>query len=286
MDSVFSEFFGTALKLFALMTPPAVLSAFLSGTKSYPTARKRATAIHTGVAVFVIGVVLYFFGESIFGVFGFTLDAFRIGSGVLLFLTAVSLMNETTDHPSMPVDADISVVPLAIPLCMGPASIGTVMVMGASASTPQERLIGAAALLVASGGVLLLLLMAESVEKVLHRTGIAVLSKLTGLLLAAIAAQVIFTGIQSYLGRGLPGESSTPSGGPEEDAVFQLLKSLPYFGFGIHDYGAAPSHGFAQRSARYQHKARPFGAAGQAEVIARTEQNGSTRRNFEFLLKA
>ena len=73
------------------------------------------------------------------------------------------------------------------------------MVMGASASTPQERLIGAAALLVASGGVLLLLLMAESVEKVLHRTGIAVLSKLTGLLLAAIAAQVIFTGIQSFL---------------------------------------------------------------------------------------
>ena len=119
---------------------------------------------------------------------------------MLLFLTAVSLMNETTDHPSMPVDADISVVPLAIPLCMGPASIGTVMVMGASASTPQERLIGAAALLVASGGVLLLLLMAESVEKVLHRTGIAVLSKLTGLLLAAIAAQVIFTGIQSFLG--------------------------------------------------------------------------------------
>ena len=58
----------------------------------------------------------------------------------------------------------------------------------------------AAALLVASGGVLLLLLMAESVEKVLHRTGIAVLSKLTGLLLSAIAAQVIFTGIQSFLG--------------------------------------------------------------------------------------
>lgn len=85
MDSVFSEFFGTALKLFALMTPPAVLSAFLSGTKSYPTARKRATAIHTGVAVFVIGVVLYFFGESIFGVFGFTLDAFRIGSGCCCF---------------------------------------------------------------------------------------------------------------------------------------------------------------------------------------------------------
>ena len=199
METIFSEFFSTTLKLFALMTPPAVLSAFLSETKSYSTQRKRSTAIHTGLAVFVIGLILYFFGESIFSIFGFTLDAFRIGSGVLLFLTAVSLMNETLEHPAMPVDADISVVPLAIPLCMGPASIGTVMVMGASAVSLRERFIGALALLVASGGILLLLLMAESVEKVLHRTGIAVLSKLTGLLLAAIAAQVIFTGIHSFL---------------------------------------------------------------------------------------
>ena len=199
MDSLLSEFFSTALKLFALMTPPAVLSAFLSGTKTYDAKRKKSTAVHTGVAVFIIGLVLYFFGETIFGIFGFTLDAFRIGSGVLLFLTAISLMNETRDHPSMPVDADISVVPLAIPLCMGPASIGTVMVMGASAATLQQRLIGAAALLAASVGILILLVMAESVEKVLHKTGIAVLSKLTGLLLAAIAAQVIFTGVHSFL---------------------------------------------------------------------------------------
>ena len=99
----------------------------------------------------------------------------------------------------MPIDADISVVPLAIPLCMGPASIGTVMVMGASAVTLKSRLIGACSLLIASLGVIALLLMAERVEKLLHRTGIAVLSKLTGLLLAAIAAQVIFTGIRSFL---------------------------------------------------------------------------------------
>lgn len=199
MDSIISEFFSVALRLFALMTPPAVLSAFLSGTKSYDNRRKRGTAVHTGMAVFIIGMVLYFFGDAIFAAFGFTLDAFRIGSGVLLFLTAISLMNETKEHPSMPVDADISVVPLAIPLCMGPASIGTVMVMGASATTLEQRLIGAAALCAASAGILVLLLMAESVEKVLHKTGIAVLSKLTGLLLAAIAAQVIFTGIHSFL---------------------------------------------------------------------------------------
>ena len=199
MDGVMSELFSTTLRLFALMTPPAVLSAFLSGTKNYTAKQKRRTALSTGSAVFIIALILYFFGESIFGAFGFTLDAFRIGSGTLLFLTAFSLMNETAEHPSMPVDADISVVPLAIPLCIGPASIGTVMVMGASAGTVESRLIGACSLLISSLGVMALLLMAEQVEKLLHKTGIAVLSKLTGLLLAAIAAQVIFTGIHSFL---------------------------------------------------------------------------------------
>ena len=148
MDGVMSELFSTTLRLFALMTPPAVLSAFLSGTKNYTAKQKRRTALSTGSAVFIIALILYFFGESIFGAFGFTLDAFRIGSGTLLFLTAFSLMNETAEHPSMPVDADISVVPLAIPLCMGPASIGTVMVMGASAGTVESRLIGACSLLI------------------------------------------------------------------------------------------------------------------------------------------
>lgn len=200
MDGIISEFFGIALRLFALMTPPAVLSAFLSGTRNYDSQRKRRTATATAMSVFLIGVVLYFFGNFIFGIFGISLDAFRIGAGALLMLTAISLMNETSDHPAMPIDADISVVPLAIPLCMGPASIGTVMVMGASAHGVTERLVGAAALLVASAGILVMLRMADKAEKILHKTGIAVLSKLTGLLLAAIAAQVIFTGIKSFLG--------------------------------------------------------------------------------------
>ena len=88
MDGVISELFSTTLRLFALMTPPAVLSAFLSGTKNYSAGQKRRTALSTGSAVFIIALVLYFFGDSIFGAFGFTLDAFRIGSGTLLFLTA------------------------------------------------------------------------------------------------------------------------------------------------------------------------------------------------------
>ena len=200
MSVYFSMFFATTIKLFALMTPPAVLSAFLSGTRSYELQRKRYTARRTSYAVFIIGIVLYFMGQQIFNLFGFTLDAFRIGAGALLFLSAVSLMNETPEHPYFSSEKeDISVVPLAIPLCMGPASIGTVMIMGASAANLTEKLLGALSLLIASCGILLTLLLADKIEKMLSPSGIAVLAKLTGLLLAAIAAQVVFTGMQAFI---------------------------------------------------------------------------------------
>ena len=200
MEAQLSFFVGTTIKIFALMTPPAVLSAFLSGTRNYDLKRKRYTARRTSYAVFTIGIVLYFLGNQIFSLFGFTLDAFRIGAGALLFLAAVSLMNETPEDPYFSSEKeDISVVPLAIPLCMGPASIGTLMVLGASVPDLTERLLGALALLVASCGILVTLLVADKIEKLLSPTGIAVLAKLTGLLLAAIAAQVIFTGMQAFI---------------------------------------------------------------------------------------
>ena len=197
MDYSIGDFFSSVIKLFALLTPPAALSAFLSGTQTYGG---RRTALRTGTAVFIVGTVLYFFGESLFSVFGFTLDAFRIGAGALLFLTSVALMGEQREShtPDSP-DEDISVVPLAIPICMGPASIGTLMVLGASAHSMTERIIGSAALFVASALITLMLLMANHVQRILGKTGLAVLSKLTGLLLAAIAAQVVFTGVKNFL---------------------------------------------------------------------------------------
>lgn len=191
--------FSDAVKLLALMTPPAVLSAFLSASKTYDDARKRATARKTAAAVFLIGFTLYFLGEQIFTVFGFTLDAFRIGSGSLLFLSAVSMINEKPERPSFSPDEDISVVPLAIPLCMGPASIGTLMVLGASATDTVRMLIGALALLLASICIYVMLHFSTTIAGILGKTGMAVLAKLTGLLLAGIAAQVVFTGARSFL---------------------------------------------------------------------------------------
>lgn len=185
------------VKLFALMTPPAVLSAFLGNTQDLVRLEKNKIALKTSLAIFIIGIALYLWGAKLFELFGFTLDAFRIGAGVLLFLNGVALViNGESESP--PLKGDISVVPLAVPLGMGPASIGAIMVLGA-AEDKLEQLAGAIALFLASVFMFLLLLFATAIAKVLRNTGIAVLARLTGLLMAAIAAQVVFTGIAGFL---------------------------------------------------------------------------------------
>ena len=88
MDYSIGDFFSSVIKLFALLTPPAALSAFLSGTQTYGGRRKRRTALRTGTAVFIVGTVLYFFGESLFSVFGTHAGRLPHRPGALLFLTS------------------------------------------------------------------------------------------------------------------------------------------------------------------------------------------------------
>ncbi len=114
-------------------------------------------------------------------------------------LTAIALMRDDGQSEQTHVEGDISIVPLAIPLGMGPASIGAVMVMGAQATTTEKTLIGVFSLFLAAFAMFALLRIADMAGRMLGVTGIAVLAKLTGLILAAIAAQVIFTGIRGFL---------------------------------------------------------------------------------------
>ena len=189
-----------ALKLFALLTPPLALTAFLSGTEGYSVARKRRIAHKASITVFVLGTLLFFWGQQLFDLFGFTLDAFRIGTGTLLFLTAVSMMRPAGQHTRSDTEnEDISVVPLAVPIILGPATIGTLMVLGAEPASRSGRLADILALFAATAGLWILLLLAEKIQKVLGYAGLAILTRITGLLLSAIAAQLVFSGIRNFM---------------------------------------------------------------------------------------
>ena len=199
MDYSIGDFFSSVIKLFALLTPPAALSAFLSGTQTYGGRRKRRTALRTGTAVFIVGTVLYFFGESLFSVFGFTLDAFRIGAGSVLFISALGMAQGKPAVQADNLQQDVTIVPLTIPLTVGPGTIGALLVMGVSQPHWDDKLPALLGILAASITVGLVLYLSDLFERLLGDQGLQIVSRLMGLFVCALAAQIIFTGVKNYL---------------------------------------------------------------------------------------
>ncbi len=196
-------FISTYIQFFFLFAPFFVVSMFLALTRGNTKQEKRATINRAVLSAALISLVLFFFGTTLFQVLGITLDSFRIGAGCLLFLSAVSLVkdgvrNHATGVPEQNSD-DISVVPLAIPTIIGPATIGAILVYGAELKTTTETLIGVSALMVALMTLGALLHLSSQIERVLGKTGLNILSKMTGLILSAMAAQIIFSGIKNFL---------------------------------------------------------------------------------------
>ena len=184
------------------MTPFFVLSVFLTMTKEASKKEKKSLAIKVTFSVIIISLILLFFGKHIFSVFGITLDAFRIGAGALLFLTAVELVKGNKDDNKMQNKAinDLAVVPLAIPVTIGPGTIGILLVMGASFKDTASLVVGSSALICAVVVIGFMLYSSAVIEKIIAKQGLLVISKITGLFLAALSAQIIFTGIKNFLG--------------------------------------------------------------------------------------
>ncbi len=126
-------FFALYLKIFFMMTPFFIMSVFISMSTDMNKADKKNTIIKMGITVMVACVVFLFFGPYIFSLFGITLDAFKIGAGTVLFLSALDMIRGDSALPEKDLkqSKDFAVVPLAIPVVVGPGVIGVLMVIGA-----------------------------------------------------------------------------------------------------------------------------------------------------------
>ena len=183
------------------MAPFFVLSVFLTLTQETTVKERKALAIKVTTSVMITSFIILFFGKNIFSIFGITLDAFRIGAGALLFLSAVALVKGNPDNSKVG-DKDISqlaVVPLAIPITIGPGTIGILMVMGTTFENTSSMLIGVASLVSAVLVIGIMLYSSSLIENLIGKQGIIVISKITGLILAALSAQIVFTGIKNFL---------------------------------------------------------------------------------------
>ncbi len=203
LETFFSTYLSSTIRFVFLLAPFFVVTMFLALTRGFP-AEEKASVIHRAtVSAFVLGVILFFAGPLLFEAIGITLNSFRIGAGCLLFLTAISLVNSgtrnhATDLPNESRD-DVAVVPLAIPVMIGPATVGAILVYGAELKTIPEVAGGLLGLVSGLGVLSVLLHLSGYLEKALGKTGLNILSKISGLILSAMAAEIVLTGVAGFL---------------------------------------------------------------------------------------
>ncbi len=193
-----TDCFAVFVKFFFILTPFFIMAVFIAMTENETVEIRHRLAVRITVAVIVISLILYFAGAAIFELLGITVDAFRIGAGALLFLSAVSLVNGKLQLPdSKRSIMDLAVVPLAIPVTLGPGSVGALVVMSSETQGLQQQILTAVSITAASLCVGLLLYLSAEVKRMIGRSGISMLSKLTGLILASLSCQMMFTGAAS-----------------------------------------------------------------------------------------
>lgn len=194
------QFITLYLKLFFMMTPFFVLSVFLILSKSLSSNEKKKVILKLSITVLIISLIFLIFGQYIFSLFGITLDAFKIGAGTVLFLSALEMIKGDTEMPegTNKRGGDFAIVPLAIPVAIGPGVIGILMVIGAELESFTDFMSVIASLITAVISIAAVLLFSNKIQQLLGQQGLEVLPKITGLFVSAIGAQIVFSGVKGF----------------------------------------------------------------------------------------
>jgi multiple antibiotic resistance protein len=192
----FIEVFVT---LFVIMDPPGTLPMFLSltGGKS-PDERKRLAGQAVLVAFFVI-TVFALFGQSILNYLGITLPAMQAAGGLLLLLVALELLTGKAEDPSATGNVNVALVPLGTPLLAGPGAIVATIVFVRQADTGEQVLALAAGIVAVHLVLFFFLRFSVVIIRVLRDSGVTLITRIAGLLLSAIAVQLVADAVTAFV---------------------------------------------------------------------------------------
>lgn len=206
MDTSFAvTFFGA---LFAIMNPVSNLPIFLSVTEGAPAAVQRQIALKVALYCLVLGAAFALAGTQVLKLFGISTDDFRVAGGLVVLLLALNMLNgdESSSHHgtddekrSYPAPDAVAFYPLTFPIIVGPGTITTLIVYAHQATTPAHVVAFAAVFV---GMVALLALTfynAPVLARHLSGTARVIMSRLMGMILAAIAVGMIVTGLKALL---------------------------------------------------------------------------------------
>ncbi|MXO75256.1 NAAT family transporter [Altererythrobacter aerius] len=206
-------FLSAFITLFVVIDPPGCAPIYAGLTKGATRAQSRSMALRACLIAGVILVVFALFGEDLLGALHIELDSFRIAGGIMLFLIALDMVfekrtqrreeravkimaaNETT-----PEIEDVSVFPMAMPMLAGPGAIASVMLLTSKAQGWENTLVVLGALAAVLLLTLLALIAASPLMKLFGARVEAVITRLLGVLLAALAAQYVIDGLRESFG--------------------------------------------------------------------------------------
>jgi multiple antibiotic resistance protein len=199
----------TLTSILFIVDPIAVIPTYLVITQDETPAHRAITARRACIAATLILVGFALFGTVIFRIFGITIEAFRIAGGLILWVVAMDMLHgERKTQESGPevaegrVKEDVAITPLAMPMLAGPGAISTIMVLAGQARTISEKAIVHGAIIVTMAVSFVVLRGGERLVRRMGQTGVRVMTRIMGLLLAAIAVQFVITGARDALRAG------------------------------------------------------------------------------------
>jgi multiple antibiotic resistance protein len=200
------ELFGSALVTFlVIIDPPGCAPIFASLTRGTSPAHRRAMAIRSSLIAWAILMFFALLGRPMLHALGISLASFRIAGGIMLFMIALDMVFErrterrekrAEEIEGTPEAEDISVFPMAIPMITGPGSIASAMLWVSRAETPTHVAVVLAAITVVIAITMITLLAAGPLMRLIGEKMEAMITRILGVILAALAAQFIVDGLR------------------------------------------------------------------------------------------
>ena len=201
MDSIFdaSLFVSAFVTLFVIMDPVGTVPIFLSLTGGYERPRARRAARQAVLVSLLVIVVFAFFGQSILDYLHVSLPALQCAGGLLLLLVALELLTGRGDEPMAQGDTNIALVPLGTPLLAGPGAIVATMVFSKRVDNLGDFLAVGLAVVAVHLCIWLTMTFSVPILRLLRESGILLVTRIAGLLLSAIAVQLVADAVNAFI---------------------------------------------------------------------------------------
>jgi len=193
--------------LLAIVNPIGAIPMFLSLTTSQSRRERNRTSLLAATTVLLVLAVSLVMGEAILHFFGITIASFRVAGGILILLIAISMMHaklsavkQTEEETLDAAEKDsIAVVPIGLPLLAGPGAISTIILFAHRDSSLTHYLIGGIEILLLAISIWLSFRLAPTIGKLLGKTGINIITRIMGLIIAALGVEFIANGLKQLL---------------------------------------------------------------------------------------